>query len=561
MKRLLPIMAITFLLCFSTNLSFAQYIPQSRPSQEQYCFDYSKVLSSDLRREINTQGEALKRHFDIDFVVAIVPSLKGRDIVSYTLDLFSNWEIGKNTQGKKGMLILITMQEQKIKIEVGYDLEHIFTDIYVGQVEREMLKEFLEQADWERGFLATIENIVERIYYMLKSGTDVREIKEDVDLEYYSQGAGAKTIFDFGSLLKKPIPTTSEELKKYFGAQPTPKEAFQRYMEFNAKNMSDYTLDIFSDDSKIFFSHWRTSSGQRRSEAQAGSGRTYIVKQKGKYAVLMAPLNTSVNDFICQCPYFFIENEKGWQIDINTMGRALIMGGPSWHFLTAANPYMFAFKDYLLKTNRYYPKQGQKAMLGLTYSYLKKSDRGFYITPEYNSPAKESDIQEGDIFVSLDGVKITYPYQDWDMMKNYLPGDIVDVLVIRNGKKKNIKVCLESLKSWMDEFPYVKKEGDPWMGFYFGYSQPYERRIENVQLSVIDVIPGSPAAQAGFMPRDLIYTVPGSRDKHVGLNDYKALVKRVKPGDKVKFKVLRNLKERLEFEVVVGSYSVGDEGM
>ena len=510
--------------------------------------------------EVNREGAGLKNAFDIDFVIVVIPSLSGREVGEYTADLFSKWQVGKNTQGKKGILILIAKQEQRIKIEIGYDLEEVYTDMYAGQAEREILAQFLEQADWERGFLATIENFVERTYRMYKKGVDVRQVNSDGKEEYYSGGAGAKTVFDFGSALKKPLPQAPEKLRDYFGAQAVPQLAFERYMEFNARDMNDYTLDLFSDLSKEFFSHWRTSSGQRRAEAEASSGKTYITKIKGHYAVLMAPPETSVNDFITQCPYFFIKTEKGWQIDINTMARSLIMGGPSWHFLSTTHPYMFAFENYLIKTNRYYPFDGQKAFLGLTYSLWDDGSRGFKIYPEYDSPAKEAGISEGDMLVSIGGVEIKQAYQDWEMMKAYNPGDVLDVVVLRGDEKKTIKAKLSEPKSWINEFPYVKEEGDPWTGFYFGYSEPYERDIEDVQLSVLDVAEGSPAEKAGFKAGDLIYYVPGSEGRHVGFSDYKNLLKKVKPGDKVKLKLLRNLEDRLELELEFGSYSIGKEG-
>ncbi|RKY82813.1 hypothetical protein DRQ11_13975, partial [candidate division KSB1 bacterium] len=209
-KELIQLFIVIWMVFGAGDKIFSSFISPKRPRIDKYCFDFAKVLDRDLVREINIQGQALKNTFDIDFVVVIVPSLDGRDIVEYTAELFSNWKIGKNTKGRKGLLILIALKEQKVKIEVGYDLEHIFTDLYVAQVEREMLKEFLEQADWQKGFLATIENFVERIYKMYEKGQDVREVSSEIKIEYYSGGAGAQTVFDFGKALRTPPPQTSQ---------------------------------------------------------------------------------------------------------------------------------------------------------------------------------------------------------------------------------------------------------------------------------------------------------------------------------------------------------------
>lgn len=536
-------------------------IPDHRPSDNRWCFDFTHTLPSDLIKRVDDEGYSVRKNFDVDFVVMIIPSLRGHKISPLTAELFTKWKIGKSTRGKKGILILIAQQEQQIKIEVGYDLEAVYTDLYIGQVEREFLKEFLEQADWDRGLLATLENFLERLYRKNMVG-EVRAVTSpDDDDEYYSQGAGAKTTFTFAGALDKPLPQTTPERRKYFCPQPSPQKAFERYMELLALNLADKTLDIYSDQSKIFYSHWLTSSGQRRAEYDAARGKQYVVRRQGKYAVVMAPFNTSINDFICQCPYFFVLTEAGWHIDINTMSRTLIMGGPTWHFLSLAHPYMFAFKDYILRTNRYYPNQGQKAFLGITYSLFDRGPGPFKITPERDSPAKEAGILDGDILISINGVEIMEAYQDWEMMKHFRPGDRVTVLVKRKGINKRMAITLRAPESYLDEFPYVRNTGDPWTGFYFAYSQPYERKIEDVQLSVIDVAADSPAEKAGFRPGDLIYTVPGSRDRHVGFRDYKNMLQRARPGQKVNFKVLRNLKKRLSLEVEIEAYAQGKQGI
>jgi len=542
------------------NPKSAEEFSRKRPHMEEYCFDFTETLPGNLVHEINIQGGSLKRAFDIDFVVVIIPSLEDRGIVDYTVGLFSNWQIGESTKGKKGMLILIAKEEQKIKMEVGYDLEHVFTDAYIGYVQRDMLKSFLEQADWERGFLGTIEIMADRIYRMYKKGVDVEGISSDGALTYYSEGAGAKTVFEWGSALKRPVPETPQELREYFGAQPSPELAFQRYMEFNARDMRDYTLDMFSDKSKEFFSNWRVSSAQRREEVESVNGLTYITRIKGRYAALIGPFNSNPNEFISQCPHFFIRTEKGWQIDIDAMARSLIMAGPTWHFLSVGHPYMFAFKDYVIAINRCYPKQGQKAYLGLSYAFRNTEREGFKVAPELGSPAKKGGIKNNDILISIDGEKITRPYQDWEMMKRYSPGDVVEIVVKRDGRKIKLNIPVGEPKSYTDEMLYSRKEGDPWLGIYYGYSEPYERDIDESFIGILYVVEGSPAERAGLKDGDLITYLPGAENEYELSSDFHNMLKRVKPGDRVTIGVLRNLKESLKFEVEVGSYSAGKEG-
>jgi uncharacterized protein len=134
-------------------------IPLQRPSAERWCFDFTQTLSSDLVQRIDKEAYGIRRNLDVDLVVVILPSLEGRDIRPFAAKLFTRWEIGN-----KGILILIAKQEQRIKIDVGPDLQAIYPDQDIGRAERELLGEFLEQADRGRDFLETLENFLQRLH-------------------------------------------------------------------------------------------------------------------------------------------------------------------------------------------------------------------------------------------------------------------------------------------------------------------------------------------------------------------------------------------------------------
>jgi len=321
-------------------MAFAKDVPLKRPSTEQWCFDYAKILTPKVEEEINDEARSIQKAFDADFVVAIVPSIGEADINTYAVDLFTRWQIGKNTQGKKGILILIAQKQQKIRIEIGYDLEGIYTDAYVGQVERDILKEFLEQAEWGVGFLATIESFLFRLYNN-DLQEEVKEISSPSDnLEHYSQGAGASNVFDFGAALNKPLPENYDEIRSYFSAQPTPELVFLRYMELCAKAVKhNNDLTIFTDLSNQFWKDWKHTSGQQRAEAQEVSGRSYYIKDLENHAVVFFPAETA--EKMKKSPiYFLFKTDEGWQIDIYTMARVLRVVGPGWMMVTETfHPY------------------------------------------------------------------------------------------------------------------------------------------------------------------------------------------------------------------------------
>ncbi len=552
--------------CASVKPAFDfQNIPQKRPKPEEYCFDYDKVLSEDAVKEINEQGDSLKRNFDIDFVVLIVPDLQERDIVEYTADLFSKWEIGQSTQGKKGILILIARKEQKIKIEIGYDLEGIYTDMYVGQVEREILKEFLEQADWERGFLAAIESFLFRIFHK-GLAEEIKGISSpDKDLNYYSQGAGAANVFDFGAALKRPLPDNYAQLKTYFSAQPTPELAFERYMELCAKEVKhNNDLTLFTELSNEFWKGWKHTSGQSKVEAQEISGRPYYIKQKDNHAVVFFPA-TDPKDLKKSCLYFLSRSASGWQVDINTMTRSLRCVGPGWWTVQDIfQPYSeIIMEDYNLVNGflkSWNDQSGYNHYYILDSYFYDEKEPGVHLggSEKYESL---SNLRRGDSILSVNREKIRNAKQLWDILDNTTAGEEYTFTLLRNGKQMTVKEKFISNPDGFELFRPCLKTPRRWLGVYMVQSLDSEWRhtmklrdqgkFEHSSLcAILEVYPGSPADKAGLKPNDLIvdYGVDDDNGEIMPYDVIKCLYQ-TKPGETMELTILRDLKDIMKIKV------------
>ena len=73
-------------------------------------------------------------------VVATVPNVAPYpDIQDYAVDLFENHGRGIGEQGKDtGALVLLSVGDRKVWIEVGYGLEGFITDGFSGETSREV---------------------------------------------------------------------------------------------------------------------------------------------------------------------------------------------------------------------------------------------------------------------------------------------------------------------------------------------------------------------------------------------------------------------------------------
>jgi uncharacterized protein len=124
--------------------------------------DNADLLTPAEEQRLALASAALERDVGPQFVVATVPSLEGRPILFYSVDLARSWGIGDRDRND-GVLMVVAPNERKARIEVGTGLERRLTDPFSAKVMREqMLPRFREGAMAE-GIIAGSEAIVARL--------------------------------------------------------------------------------------------------------------------------------------------------------------------------------------------------------------------------------------------------------------------------------------------------------------------------------------------------------------------------------------------------------------
>ena len=149
----------------STLLS---YISNPRLSLETRIFDNARLIQN--KNSLNTHLQKLYTLADIDMVVVTVIDLQGNDIDDVANRLLSNWKIGENTNGYKGILLLLSVEEKLVRLEIGYDLEWIYPDSFVGYIERDQMAPFFETGRIQAGIAASLEMIIARANEEIEGG-------------------------------------------------------------------------------------------------------------------------------------------------------------------------------------------------------------------------------------------------------------------------------------------------------------------------------------------------------------------------------------------------------
>jgi uncharacterized protein len=133
----------------------AEPISSLRPSN--YVNDFAGVLSPTTKAQLNALCQQVEQKARAQMAVVTVKSLDGQDPVSYAVDLYQKWGIGKKGTDR-GVLILLATQDRKYWTSVGYGLEPILPDGKVGGFGREMIP-FLREGDYN-GAVTLITNRV-----------------------------------------------------------------------------------------------------------------------------------------------------------------------------------------------------------------------------------------------------------------------------------------------------------------------------------------------------------------------------------------------------------------
>jgi len=127
--------------------------------------DFANAIDSQTERELERRILALKAASGDVVVVATVRTFQPyADIDQFAVKMFENGGRGIGNKGKdNGLLVVVAVDDRKIRIEVGYDLEQFVTDGFAGETIRDTITPEFKRGNYGAGLLAGVTSIVNRI--------------------------------------------------------------------------------------------------------------------------------------------------------------------------------------------------------------------------------------------------------------------------------------------------------------------------------------------------------------------------------------------------------------
>lgn len=163
MKKLfLPHLLCFILVTAITTGSHAFAVTYPNPTTEFYVNDYANLINVDVENNILNVNKRYENTSEKpQIVVVTVPDMQGIDEYDYSVGLFENWKIG-NDEYDNGVLILLALEERRIKIEVGYGLEGAITDAEAGRI-LDASTDYLSNGDYSSGINNIFINVASRV--------------------------------------------------------------------------------------------------------------------------------------------------------------------------------------------------------------------------------------------------------------------------------------------------------------------------------------------------------------------------------------------------------------
>lgn len=136
--------------------------PQTFPEPVGYVNDFANIIPENTERQITALCTEVEQKTGAEIAVVTVETVDDEDYTTYANKLFEAWGIGKKGDDR-GILLFTTMQERKVRIEVGYGLEPIITDGTAGAILDQHVLPYYDQNDYGSGMLAGTRAIAEII--------------------------------------------------------------------------------------------------------------------------------------------------------------------------------------------------------------------------------------------------------------------------------------------------------------------------------------------------------------------------------------------------------------
>jgi uncharacterized protein len=159
----LRVAALSSLLCFGWGLAAAQAL-QPIPKLDSRVTDLTGTLTAAEQGQIEQTLAAFEQRKGAQIAVLLVKTTQPEEVEQYAVRVFEAWKLGRGAvNGQKvddGVLMLLAVDDHRVKIEVGYGLEGSLTDVMSHRIIDDTMRPLLKQGQFAAAITAGVAQMI-----------------------------------------------------------------------------------------------------------------------------------------------------------------------------------------------------------------------------------------------------------------------------------------------------------------------------------------------------------------------------------------------------------------
>ena len=132
------------------------------PPLQGHLTDLTKTLNAEQALAIEQSLTAYENRKGTQIAILILPSTGPEPIEPFSIRVAEKWKIGRKRQDN-GVILVIAKSDRAVRIEVGYGLEGVLTDLHSQRIISDTILPHFKQNDFYGGITTGIADIIRRI--------------------------------------------------------------------------------------------------------------------------------------------------------------------------------------------------------------------------------------------------------------------------------------------------------------------------------------------------------------------------------------------------------------
>lgn len=186
---------LLFFLSFLASASCATLWAQNiapKPAVYKPINDYVNLLSEEENKQLSAKLIEYEDSSSTQIVIVIIDSLAGIAPETYAQQWAESWGIGQKG-ADNGLLLLLSMKDRKIRIEVGYGLEDKLTDAFCNEVINNILVPKFRALKYSEAINIALDELIKKIGTDYSS-TENRHTEEKKDLPIVTESLSSEEL-------------------------------------------------------------------------------------------------------------------------------------------------------------------------------------------------------------------------------------------------------------------------------------------------------------------------------------------------------------------------------